>query len=173
MGLNDSYAHIRGQIILIDPLPPMNKVFSLLLQEERQREISSNVGILNHNTAALASKAVYNTHNRFGNPGMCKDRPTCTHCGILGHTMEKCYKLHGYPPGFKFTKNKTSQQSVPSANQVQEFEPPPSFTPQFPFTPEQYQKILTLINSSASVSENVSAHQVCALPANQDHLSPR
>ncbi len=32
MGLNDSYAHIRGQILLIDPMPPMNKVFSLLLQ---------------------------------------------------------------------------------------------------------------------------------------------
>jgi len=73
MGLNDSYAHIRGQILLIDPLPPMNKVFSLLLQEERQREISYDVGILNHNTAALASKAVYNTQNRFGKPDMCKD----------------------------------------------------------------------------------------------------
>jgi hypothetical protein len=74
MGLNNSYAHIRGQILLIDPLPPMNKVFSLLLlQEERQREISSDVGTLNHNTAALASKAVYNTQNRFGKPGMRKD----------------------------------------------------------------------------------------------------
>lgn len=31
--------------------------------------------------------------------------------------MEKCYKLHGYPPGYKFNKNKLN---YPSVNQVQE-----------------------------------------------------
>ena len=31
-----------------------------------------------------------------------KDRPTCSHYGILGHTVDKCYKLYGYPPGYKF-----------------------------------------------------------------------
>ena len=36
-----------------------------------------------------------------------KDRPMCTHCGKLGHTIDKCYKLHGFPPSFKF-KNKPS-----------------------------------------------------------------
>ena len=36
-----------------------------------------------------------------------KDRPICTHCGKHGHTMEKCFKLHGFPPGFK-SKGKTS-----------------------------------------------------------------
>ncbi|XP_042974719.1 uncharacterized protein LOC122306356 [Carya illinoinensis] len=34
MGLNDSYSHVTGQILLIEPLPPINKVFSLVLQEE-------------------------------------------------------------------------------------------------------------------------------------------
>jgi hypothetical protein len=51
----------------------MNKVFSLLLQEERQREISSTEDILNHNTAALAGKAIFTTPNRFGKPAMRKD----------------------------------------------------------------------------------------------------
>jgi len=40
MGLNDSFSNIRGQILLIEPLPPINKVFSLVLQDERQREVS-------------------------------------------------------------------------------------------------------------------------------------
>lgn len=31
MGLNDSYSHISGQILLNDPLPSMNKVFSLII----------------------------------------------------------------------------------------------------------------------------------------------
>ncbi|KAL4290467.1 hypothetical protein GQ457_14G000950 [Hibiscus cannabinus] len=29
-----------------------------------------------------------------------KSRPQCTHCHLIGHTKEKCYKLHGYPPGY-------------------------------------------------------------------------
>lgn len=28
-------------------------------------------------------------------------RPLCTHCGLSSHTVDKCYKVHGYPPGFK------------------------------------------------------------------------
>lgn len=27
---------------------------------------------------------------------------TCTHCGKLGHTIDICYKKHGFPPYFKF-----------------------------------------------------------------------
>uniref|UniRef100_A0A2N9GTP1 Reverse transcriptase Ty1/copia-type domain-containing protein n=1 Tax=Fagus sylvatica TaxID=28930 RepID=A0A2N9GTP1_FAGSY len=41
-----------------------------------------------------------------------RDKPTCSHCGLVGHTMEKCYKLHGYPPRYK-TRGKG-----PVANQV-------------------------------------------------------
>jgi len=33
--LNESISHIQGQILLIDPMPPTNKVFSLILHEER------------------------------------------------------------------------------------------------------------------------------------------
>ena len=36
MGLNESYGGIRGQILLIDPLPPVTKAFNLLDHEERQ-----------------------------------------------------------------------------------------------------------------------------------------
>lgn len=36
MGLSDTYVQVRGQILLMDPLPSLNKVFSLLTQEERQ-----------------------------------------------------------------------------------------------------------------------------------------
>lgn len=33
--------------------------------------------------------------------GQKKERPFYSHCKYHGHTVEKCYKLHGYPPGFK------------------------------------------------------------------------
>lgn len=35
------------------------------------------------------------------------ERPICTHCEIVGHVVDKCYKLHGYLLGF-CTKQKVS-----------------------------------------------------------------
>lgn len=35
MGLNESYAHVRTQILMMDPLAPLPKVFSLVSQAER------------------------------------------------------------------------------------------------------------------------------------------
>ena len=43
----------------------------------------------------------------------------CTYYGKLGHTVDKCYRLHGFPLGYKF-KNKTSTaHQVSSASQGQ------------------------------------------------------
>ena len=41
--------------------------------------------------------------NKGGGKGK-KDRPVCTYCGFTRHIADKCYKcykLHGYPPGYK------------------------------------------------------------------------
>lgn len=48
-----------------------------------------------------------------------KDCPLCTHCGKVGHTITKGYKLHGYPSGFS-TKpvNSTESSSQGRANRV-------------------------------------------------------
>lgn len=35
MGLNDNFSHIRGHILLMEPLAAINKVFALVLQDER------------------------------------------------------------------------------------------------------------------------------------------
>jgi hypothetical protein len=102
MGLNESFSHIRGQILLLDPMPPINKVFSLVLQEERQRQIVPLVSSLNHNTAAMMITTPQNQSSGSKTNFIRKDRPKCTHCGVLGHTIDKCYRIHGFPPGFKF-----------------------------------------------------------------------
>jgi hypothetical protein len=138
MGLNESFFHDRGQILLMDPLPSTNKIFSIIVQEERQREITSNFfAPMNVVPAAMVTK--YNSPKYASQPSgpraqyPCKERPLCTHCGLLGHTVEKCYKLNGYPPGYKFTKGKYAS----SANQVSE-----PIMPQLSITSEQCQQLL-------------------------------
>jgi hypothetical protein len=110
MGLDDSFAHIRGQILLNDLLPPTNKVFSLIIQEECQKEIF--VAPLVHETAALMTKTNAAPMQKSGKWINHKEKPICSHCGIPGHTIDKCYRVHGFPPGFKFTKNQSSAHSV-------------------------------------------------------------
>lgn len=43
MGLNESYAQIREQVLMLEPLPVITKVFSIVVQEERHRSIHCNV----------------------------------------------------------------------------------------------------------------------------------
>lgn len=102
MGLNDSFSQIQGQVLLLEPIPSINKVFSLVVQEERQREVGS-APISNDSFMAFAvrlaapkpnSKGVQDSGSKYKS---WKNQPTCSHCG----TAERYFELHGYPPGSK------------------------------------------------------------------------
>ncbi|XP_058785029.1 uncharacterized protein LOC131659936 [Vicia villosa] len=111
LGLNESFNSIQSQILLMDPLPSVPRVFSLVIQEEKQKVINS---IASDNTEALAY-AVNDSHGTKSKIGK-KDRPICSHYGILGHIKDKCFKLHGYPPGYR--KNKVIPSTPSAANAV-------------------------------------------------------
>jgi hypothetical protein len=68
MGLNESVSHVKGQILLMDPLPPINKVFSLVVQHERQTEISSSLSTMHHNASALLTKGPSTTSSSSTRP---------------------------------------------------------------------------------------------------------
>ena len=59
----------------------------------------------------------------------------------MGHVVDKCYKLHSYPPGYKF-KNKGGQ---PFANNVVADED--HVSEPITLTKAQYQKLVGLLNS--------------------------
>lgn len=119
MCLNDDFSQICGQILLMDPIPSVNLIFSLIIQEERQRSVS--VSQMSQSTVAFnvrdtnGSKSVKNNqHKNFK-----KNQVYCTHCNKSSHTQEKSYRLHGFPPGFKFTNgNNHSRANSVSTDQV-------------------------------------------------------
>ena len=45
-----------------------------------------------------------------------KERPFCTHYNMIGHMIKKCYKLHGYPPGYKPKGKSTINENQVSSN---------------------------------------------------------
>lgn len=57
-----------------------------------------------------------NAAQNFGNKG--KEKWFCTHCKRTNHTIDKCYQLHGFSPGFGrergrgFVTDSNAQQSV-------------------------------------------------------------
>ncbi|CAA0823525.1 Unknown protein, partial [Striga hermonthica] len=139
MGLNESYDSVSSQILLMDPLPNVNKAYSLVLQEERKR----SVHILypdSTDTTAMAFKT-----KEFGNRGRDyvqrgrgqnsfagrgkgsvtrktkeeRAQLVCEHCGYNGHEQKECFKLHGYPDWYKEFKDKTNKGY---ANQVESTE---------------------------------------------------
>lgn len=67
-----------------------------------------------------------------------KKQPTCTQYGLLGHTIDWCYKLHGYPPICRNQKTYVprTEASTPASSKSSDG-----------LTHEQCQGLLTLLQS--------------------------
>ncbi|XP_074369852.1 uncharacterized protein LOC141711352 isoform X2 [Apium graveolens] len=122
MGLNDTYSIMRGSILMRSPLPTVSQAYSLILQEESQREIHSG-GHFSADSASLnastykhqqSHQSGVSFHKKFAGDSR-KVTLQCNYCKKPGHSIDKCYKLHGFPPDFKFTKSKrfAAQVEVP------------------------------------------------------------
>ncbi|KAG7578260.1 Retrotransposon Copia-like N-terminal [Arabidopsis thaliana x Arabidopsis arenosa] len=113
MRLNESFTQARRQILMMDPLPEFTKIYNFISQDEQQRGFNS---MPVPETPVFQASMAYQKPKNFHHQG--KPRPLCTHCGLLGHTVARCYKLHGYPPGYKLPPISGTQQ------------PPGKFKPQ-------------------------------------------
>uniref|UniRef100_A0A803PSQ4 Retrotransposon Copia-like N-terminal domain-containing protein n=1 Tax=Cannabis sativa TaxID=3483 RepID=A0A803PSQ4_CANSA len=121
-GLSESYHAIRDQILLLDPCPPLDKVFSMTIHQERQRTIGHRT-IPTFYAATTPTPAAYD-HAPAANQASRnkKPRPMCSHCQKPGHYKDKCYFLHGFPPGYgnrkpaDATNNKKSDPSSSNRN---------------------------------------------------------
>ncbi|XP_030945747.1 uncharacterized protein LOC115970226 [Quercus lobata] len=163
MGLNESFSRVRTQVLLMDPIPSLSKVYSLLIQEETQGSVT-NSSVVKVDSIALAAK-MPNVNENFGtnlagngSSSKSKDKSVCTHCGKTGHTAGKCYRFHGFPPGFKF-KNKNAMAHQVSVSQPQELMVNTS-TNNSVFTPEQCQQLLALIAPSSPFVSTVQAKEI-------------
>ncbi|WVZ04925.1 hypothetical protein V8G54_018271 [Vigna mungo] len=87
-GLNDQYNAVRTNILMMDPLPPISKVFSYVVQQERQ---CTNL------TMSMINAATTNASNKV----------SCTFFGKDYHTTENYYKKNGYPSGSSYNRGGT------------------------------------------------------------------
>lgn len=80
MGLNDSYSTICSKIILMDPLPSVTRIYSLILQEETcELHVSSSF-----NVKVFALLVIVKSNGDSSNTNthsMGQSHPKCDHCG--------------------------------------------------------------------------------------------
>ena len=108
MGLNEVYTVIRGNILMMSLLPSTAQAFSLLIQEEKQREyrpirrtpmesISLNANAGRGSQGGRGYRTNFSSSSELSNNGN-RSVLICDFCKKQGHIKERCYKLHGYPP---------------------------------------------------------------------------
>lgn len=90
---------------MTSPTPNINKAYSMLIERESQRSII-NSGERIELGAMMAGRG--NIHHRPPKNWNLQ----CDYYKLKGHTKNVCYKLIGYPPGYK-GKNK---EEFPNAN---------------------------------------------------------
>ncbi|XP_056692751.1 uncharacterized protein [Spinacia oleracea] len=166
MKLNDQFATIRGNVLMVPTLPKVSEAYRLFAQEERHKEVSQASNQV-ETLAFAAEKRRFNgdhwnnnnksyktqqtgfqsgfqktgTNTRYGKPG---SNYYCTHCQIQGHSVERCFKIHGYPPGFKTRDNKTAAVSFGGDSNEGETTVPQSETNPV-ITMDQYQQLMDML----------------------------
>ncbi|XP_022041183.1 uncharacterized protein LOC110943757 [Helianthus annuus] len=157
MGLDDVYQSVRTNLLTREPLPSVKVAFSVVSREESHR--MSSTGSKTQNVAFVSrTNQSFDQKKRF-NKGS-NSNLKCTHCNMLGHTVDRCFEIIGYPYGFKKRSNNNNQSgksNVASGNKSNAVNNVSSSVGSsgFPFTSEQIVKLLSLVGEkSVSDSQN-------------------
>ncbi|XP_014511640.1 uncharacterized protein LOC106770339 [Vigna radiata var. radiata] len=159
----------ENTVFLMEPLPNINRVFSLIIQQERQERHDS--GFNNQNTEIKVLANTTDKQNQWrnyqnwkpnerGNGSRSQGRgrrrnsnygKQCSYCHKMNHIADECYSKHGYPPWYKKGDNSNQEKggqnewnSVNSASAESHPKSAQISTNSAPntFTSEQMQKIL-------------------------------
>ncbi|XP_021860795.1 uncharacterized protein [Spinacia oleracea] len=115
LGLNGGFDSTVTNVLAMDPMPNLNRVFSITQQIEKQKEVSNVVVECNSmSNSAMAAQAYRGgqVQKYTGNHGkkdwkeLKKEKLNriCTHCKGKGHTAEQCFKIIGYPDWYNAIK---------------------------------------------------------------------
>ncbi|KAM0022876.1 putative RNA-directed DNA polymerase [Helianthus debilis subsp. tardiflorus] len=116
MGLDDVYQPVRTNLLTREPYPSVKAAYALISREESHRLSSSGSKDQSVSYVAKSNQSNQNTARRnFRGPN---SNLKCTHCNMLGHTIDRCFEIIGYPPGMKkrtsgpFTRNNSGNNLI-------------------------------------------------------------
>ncbi|CAN1806982.1 hypothetical protein LINPERHAP1_LOCUS24866 [Linum perenne] len=107
--------------MLLEPLPSLNKVFAMMIQQER------DIGVHTQPTGEFLAKS--SSQGLAPRPPTFKKqgkRLVCSYCWFVGHTVEVCYKKNGYPP-YQHRPRAPPRANAVSTSSVDAAVPEPSY----------------------------------------------
>lgn len=113
MGLNDVYVVGKSDILMLSPLSSINHTYSLLMQDEKLREVFVNSHFSRSSASFLATNPI--THDKKFNYYQSKAKKNnlfCSNYKKPRHSVDRCFRLIDFLADFKFTKIKKFQENV-------------------------------------------------------------
>jgi hypothetical protein len=173
--LNENFSVVKTQVLLMDPLPTINKVYSLVVQEESNFALSNPVTSNADESNVLVNASDTRKHNNRGKSPMVNgkgkgDTRHCTFCDKSGHTVDWCYKKHGNP-NIRSNSNVNSVNSdgrdaSPTANGSTELVGSSSSTG---ISQEKYDQLVTLLQQVNLIPSRTSG---LGSSSNHIHTTP-
>jgi hypothetical protein len=186
-GLNEQYSAVRSQIMLMEPLPPIGRVYSLLVQQERQAvipldesKILAASGQKDYGGRGQSSRGRCSRGGR-STGGRGRGSKLCTYCGQTNHVVDSCWKKHGYPPHLQHlqngngTVNNIANGDDDEAQSVHyEEDNIDSEAGKLFFTPAQHKALLALLQGSQALPSHSLNHVttnsgiLCTIPSSSE-----
>ena len=162
MKVKVEYRQTRSNVIMMNPLPNINQAYKIVLQEEHHKQISNEKNTTEVMAFAADKKRTpdQQSNNFFPNRGgstsnrgvydqgrgVSRRSSTlhCEHCNYAGHTIDRCYKLHGFP---KDSKHNNPPKKYAHTGKREETNANTSTDDMIhtSFTREQYSHLLSII----------------------------
>ncbi|KAI5404977.1 hypothetical protein KIW84_051944 [Lathyrus oleraceus] len=130
-GVHDHFSTVHSQILIIDPFLSIQRIYNLVRQEEKQKEINFRPLPAEESIALHTSKVSYRTQEK-------RRHPYCEHCNKHGHTIATCYQIHGFP---NKPQKKSESSSSSSTNQL---------------SSAQYQKLISLLAKEETMGPSMN-----------------
>ncbi|GJU86029.1 ribonuclease H-like domain-containing protein [Tanacetum coccineum] len=162
----------KNKIVFIDGTFVKQESSAVLSQEESYRGLHPSVSGNNKSQPAAfvvkTNKYTNNFNMRVNTNNINTNKELnlnllCKNCGLIGHTVDRCYELIGYPAGFKMNPNMSKQagnnKRFNGNSEVNQSLPTTSGSLSSSFTNKQMMKLLSLINEKSSPSANMSRNK--------------
>ena len=142
-GLNESYTVIHRQIIMKKTLPSLTEVYNILDQDDSQKSFATAISPAAFQVFEAPVSQSPPSSICYVQPGAHKGKPICSFCNKVGHIAERCFKKHGFPPGY------TPRDKTP-----EKFQKPNSVTPSVPMPSKPEVKSASLDNLIGNLSKD-------------------
>lgn len=155
--LNDNFGVVKTQVLLLDPLPPLKKVYSLVVQEESNNSLPISVSASDDSNIQLNASEVKKSQGRGKGSFVHSQKPTryCTFCHKTNHTVDFCYQKHGHP---SFPKQQSrvnaATHEILDENGALDYGLGGSTGSDTCLSPEQYTQLVSLLQQASLVSSS-------------------